>query len=160
MRLSLQLLTSLLTYLLAGCGTIELTEQMLNAGIELTPEGIYEFEAEYYPNSTWSYLGERDGSHLFDRTGLSEDGTPVMSLSPWVLKDKHLDSIRGYPFDSDSDDSRPVDLEIHKEFIQIEVEGEEPVRIPFKSKGFITSDHRPRNGSEQADAGKPNPAAS
>lgn len=148
MRLSLQLLTSFLTYLLVGCGTVEFTEEMLNAGIKLTPERIYEFEAEYYPNSTWSYLGERDGSHLFDRMGLSKDGTPVMSLSPWVLKNKHLEGIRGFPFDPDSGDSRSVDLEIHKEFIQIEIEGEEPVRIPFRSKGFVTSDHRPSNGTE------------
>lgn len=160
MRFIQPIFASIFTCWLVSCGTVEITEEMLNAGIKLTPARIYEFEAEYYPNSSWSYLGRRDGSHLFRHTAISSAGKPVFSASPWVLKNSNCDGVRGFPFDPDSDESRSADVEIHKDFIQIDIDGEEPVRIPFKSKGFITSEHRSNHRTEQGGDLKPDDAPS
>lgn len=131
-----------LSGLIGGAGCNAFVDYMIAKPVQLTPEDIYEFEAKHYPNSSWTYLGRDKSSHVFSRMGSTGPDSVTLDFSDLLLPEKYLKGVRGFPRDKAHAQVRAVDIEIFQEHIQVHIEGEEPVMIPFISKGFITADHR------------------
>jgi|GEM_PF-2361246 len=126
-------LTSISVLLLSGC--------MLGTP-KIKPIDIYRYEAAHYPGSSWKYLGSEGRWHYFKRWCLVED-------HDWKLDRKYLPDLHGFPYyakPARQHNALPADVEIHAEFIRIHIDGHPPYRIPFKSQGFITAEHRSKSG--------------
>lgn len=122
------------TLLLASC----------NLGTpKLTPADIYSYEAANYPSTSWEYVGSKGSWHYFNQP------TSWIGNHDWKLHRKYLPDLHGFPYyakPAPQHDALPADVEIHAEFIRIHIDGNPPYRIPFKSKGFITAEHRSKSG--------------
>ena len=126
--------------------TDAMMESAMTSTVKLSASDIYEFEAEYYPGTSWSYLGNEGRFHYFDRTAHAGRNSFYLDLHTYKLPEKLLDGVIGFPYDPDSKRSESVDVEVHDTYIQIHIDGEQPAKIPFKAKGFITAEHRPNPG--------------
>jgi len=111
---------------------------------KIKPADIYKYEATHYPGSSWLYVGSEGRWHYFENWSW-------VAHHDWKLDRKHLPELHGFPYHSKSSSLRKAvstDVEIHAEFIRMQVEGHPPSTIPFKSQGFITAEHRTKGGSE------------
>ncbi len=112
---------------------------------KIKPIDIYTHEAAHYPGSSWEYVGSKGRWHYFNRP------SSWMTNHDWKLNRKYLPDLHGFPYyakPAPQHDALPADVEIHAEFIRIHIDGHPPYRIPFKSKGFITAEHRSKSGSK------------
>jgi len=116
----------------------------------ISPNKIYQFEERYYPKSSWDYCGSSKNWHYFKKYGESKDGVVDFSLF-YVCKLKRsvLPYIKGYPYDKENIRSTSTDMEIHQDHIRLHIDGENPAIIPFKSKGFLTADRRPKRDRKE-----------
>ncbi len=123
--------------ILACCGCTSLLERP----VEITPDDIYSWEDQHYPASHWEYLGSRGQYHYFDRSNIG--------MTPLKLHRRYLPDFEGYPYHRDHPILESADVEVWADHIRIEIDGEKPLWVPFKSKGFITADRRPARQPRQ-----------
>lgn len=103
----------------------------------LTPALIYEHEAENYPYSSWLYLGESGDWHQFSCR------TYYMPEIRYKLNKSYLPDLKGQTYNpAGRAKGISTDVEVHQDFIKIEVDNQPSMRIPFQSKGFITAERR------------------
>ena len=110
--------------------------------VKMDPSFFYEAQSEHYPNTRWSYLGSDKLWHYFSHYNFGP-----MNLNGYKIRRKHLPTLETYPYDAENPKSTSTDVEIHADFIRIHIDGQNPMRIPFESRGFISAGHRPKDRS-------------
>lgn len=115
---------------------------LLERPVRITPRDIYAWEDEYYPESRWTYLGRKGQFHYFDRYGQTDEVHAITLFAPLKLHRRHFGDFEGYTYDKEDPKRESADVEIWAEHIRVEIDGQEPLLIPFESKGFTTEARR------------------
>lgn len=133
-RTDLALMTAFSFFILPGCsGLFNLPERK-------TPEDIYLYESQNYPHFGWTYLGSTHRWHYFFpiKQRLFE------THPDWKISKDLLPDLQGHPYSisRNKQKGKSADIEILQDYIWIHVDDEKSVKIPFKSKGFVSEERR------------------